>query len=413
MSKAMKMSTASEDTFVNRFLADDKEFLRRLSTLSKPPSTFRDQVSNTKRFPLPSTDMIRSRRPSLFFSKQESTSFDENSNESSSGTDNGALRSAKSNYRIMILGANKSGKTSIIQQFLYDKFSDTHKETMDDMYRGEFDIYGKTIGFDIQDVSGGYVYEFPGMRSVSLASADAFVLVFSFDSCESWDEVGRLRDMIQAERGEDIPIVVVGNKTDLMFSIDNRIPLESLEAIVIFDWENGYVECSAKERFNINKIFKELLQQAKAKYDFDSSSSSTSSNASHLSSLQFPLRRNSILRNSKDPGTIHQNLKGTPKKSPHEDMLKRRQSLPMLYHNKSLAKNAEKSVGRRPPPFVSSITRKRGSTVPKDSMIQSSKIAADYSINDTKINGEDESRKSKINRRASMAALRKDSCRVS
>ncbi len=40
------------------------------------------------------------------------------------------------------------------------------------------------------------MYEFPAMRSVSLKSADAFLLVFSLDNPESWEEVARLRDMV-------------------------------------------------------------------------------------------------------------------------------------------------------------------------------------------------------------------------
>ena len=67
-------------------------------------------------------------------------------------------------------------------------------------------------------------------------------------------------------KDESVPIVVVANKSDL--ALDPELPHDSLEATVIFDWENGYVESSAKERRNINKIFKELLQQAKARYDF-------------------------------------------------------------------------------------------------------------------------------------------------
>ncbi len=194
------------------------------------------------------------------------TSTDGSSSNSSSGNAND-LAAAKSNYRILVLGACRTGKTSIIRQFLYDQFSPSYKETVDDMYRGEFDIHGHSVGFDIQDVSGGYVYEFPGMRNVSLSSADAFILVFGMDDAASWDEVNRLRDMIHEVKDPEVPIVVVGNKCDLE-AADPDIPRESLEATVTFDWENGYVESSAKERRNINKIFKELLQQAKAKYDF-------------------------------------------------------------------------------------------------------------------------------------------------
>ena len=57
---------------------------------------------------------------------------------SSSGIE---LSDAKSNYRIMVLGAGRTGKTSIIRQFLYDKFSQVHQETLaDDMYRGTNNI---------------------------------------------------------------------------------------------------------------------------------------------------------------------------------------------------------------------------------------------------------------------------------
>ena len=65
-------------------------------------------------------------------------------------------------------------------------------------------MHGRTIGFDIQDVSGGYVYDFPGMMNVSLNSADAFVLVFALDSNRSWEEVAKLRDVIQTAKGNQV-----------------------------------------------------------------------------------------------------------------------------------------------------------------------------------------------------------------
>lgn len=35
------------------------------------------------------------------------------------------------------------------------------------------------------------------------------------------------------------------------------------ESVVTVDWENGFVEASAKENINVTKVFKELLVQAK------------------------------------------------------------------------------------------------------------------------------------------------------
>ena len=284
---------------------------------------------------------IRSRLSSLSQSI-ENSSMEESSISGSASTENSDLLAAKSNYRIMVLGAKSTGKTSIIQQFLYDKFSTHYKETIDEMYRGEFDIHGRTIGFDIQDVSGGYVYDFPGMRNVSFASTDAFVLVYSMDSVDSWQEISNLRDMIHSDKGEKVPIVVVGNKSDLKTSRDPEIPHESVEATVVFDWENGYVESSAKDRFNINKIFKELLQQSKAKYYFETSSSSSASvTGSQCSNSPFntptkmghqPAGFDWIKPNSRLNSSIE-----------IEDCLKRRQSLPAVCPAHTIAKSSEPS----------------------------------------------------------------------
>ena len=386
------------------------------------PSRFRDMVPTTGRndvktrlFSLPSSN-IRYRSSSSSYS-QDISSLDDNSTGSSSGTENNELSVPKSNYRIILLGAKKCGKTSIVQQFLYDKFSDGYKETMDDMYRGEFDIYGRTIGFDIQDVSGGYVYEFPGMRDVSLASADAFILVFSLDSFESWQEVEKLRDMIQLDKGVDAPIVVAGNKSDLTLnSVDKRIPLESLEATVVFDWENGYVECSAKERLNINKIFKELLQQAKTKYNFDAPPSIASGTTNNHNQSHF-FRSNTYANpmtpgNSTGLGVVHQNFKGTCPKSPCDEFLKRRQSLPVVCPDNVLAKIRENSEIAGSPHVVPNTSRKKG-TLNNISTIQPSNLTLCNYMPPEDKNDENGEGKVNIIRRASMAALRKDSCMVS
>ena len=294
---------------------------------------------------------LMSRRPRLASLNRSSESTD-SSNSSRSSREGSNLKDAKSNYRILVLGSKRVGKTCVIRQFLYDKFSAVYTETMDDMYRGEFEIQGRPVSFDIQDVSGSYVYEFPAMKNVSLASADAFIIVFSLDSYESWEEVSRLRDMVHEAKDPDVPIVVVGNKSDLPF--DDAIPQESIEATVVFDWENGYVECSAKERVNINKIFKELLQQAKSRYDF----TTHYTNGSCASPISIV---GSFSRHGSQKATL---------KSEFEEHMRRRQSLPAAPPD-------------LPQPILTSVPKRERSF------------------------------KSMKSRRASLAALRRDSCKVS
>ena len=116
------------------------------------------------------------------------------------------------------------------------------------------------ISLDIQDTGGSYVEEFPAMVKCSLASADAVLLVYSIANLNSFDYLSRVRDLIQQERGEGMPLVVVGNKTDL----ERQIPREEAEATVLCDWENGYVECCAKDNLNVTAVFRALLVQAKS-----------------------------------------------------------------------------------------------------------------------------------------------------
>lgn len=63
------------------------------------------------------------------------------------------------------------------------------------------------------------------------------------------------------------------------------MPYEETSCLVEVDWENGFVETSAKDNINVGEVFKELLNQAKIKYDLGPS-----------------LRRNSARRQSLPSG---------------------------------------------------------------------------------------------------------------
>ena len=193
---------------------------------------------------------------------------------------------------MLVLGASMVGKTGILSQFLYDSFIGPYKETVDEMYHGEFDVGSCDLSLNIQDTGGNYVHDFPAMVDISLQSADAFILVYAVDDPSSWDEVVRLRSLVTSHKGEQAPIVVVGNKTDL----ERKTSQEALEATVMFDWEHGYVECSAKDNINTTAVFKELLGQARNRFEISCppSASSTSSRGS-LPSTPLVIRRRTSL----------------------------------------------------------------------------------------------------------------------
>ncbi|KAG6452754.1 hypothetical protein O3G_MSEX007759 [Manduca sexta] len=134
------------------------------------------------------------------------------------------------------------------------------------MHHGDFNVSGVRLTLDILDTSGSY--EFPAMRALSMQSADAFILVYDITDANSFTEVRALRDQIhETKQSTAVPIVVVGNKVDLAETGARQIEFHTTESVVTVDWENGFVEASAKDNINVSQIFKELLVQAKVKYN--------------------------------------------------------------------------------------------------------------------------------------------------
>ncbi|XP_052068821.1 GTP-binding protein Rhes-like [Mytilus californianus] len=167
-------------------------------------------------------------------------------------------------YRIVVLGAAGVGKSSIISQFLYERFNSEYKETVEELHRGQYNIGGIKLTLDILDTAGHR--EFPAMRKLAITTSDAFVLVYSVTDMTSFDEVQKLREEIISQRGK-VPIVIVGNKADINTDV-STMDTETIESIACVDWESGFVQASAKENTNIVGIFQELLRLSKFSNSF-------------------------------------------------------------------------------------------------------------------------------------------------
>ncbi|CAF1254842.1 unnamed protein product [Adineta steineri] len=162
-------------------------------------------------------------------------------------------------YRLVLLGASRTGKSSIIHMFLNGKFLDTYKETVEDLHYREFTVDDKTIKVDILDTAGNM--EFPAMRRLSIATSHAFILVYSVDSMSSFEEIRHIIEQIKEQRTNyaEIPIVVVGNKTD-------RTSVREVEEQNVQTMLNElgplhcrFAECTALDRASIIDIFLKLL----------------------------------------------------------------------------------------------------------------------------------------------------------
>lgn len=105
----------------------------------------------------------------------------------------------KEQRRIVVLGAAKVGKSSIIQQFLYDQFSKRYSRTIEDLYVAEYNLSsGASLTLEILDTTGSY--QFPAMRALSISNGNAFLLVYSLDDEDSWKQLKELRHQVCTTR---------------------------------------------------------------------------------------------------------------------------------------------------------------------------------------------------------------------
>ncbi|ERL94341.1 hypothetical protein D910_11624 [Dendroctonus ponderosae] len=120
--------------------------------------------------------------------------------------------------RLVILGGQGVGKSCIIKRFLFNTYCNKYRSTVEDLYNKEYDLGHMTLKVDILDTAGDM--QFPAMRRLCIATAHAFLLVYSVASVPSFDCVKQCFEEIRENRNDyqDIPIVVAGNKLDLTTS---------------------------------------------------------------------------------------------------------------------------------------------------------------------------------------------------
>ncbi|XP_055383723.1 GTP-binding protein Rhes [Condylostylus longicornis] len=189
----------------------------------------------------------------------------------SSGSCDDSEPPPKNCYRLVMLGSARAGKTSLVARFLGGRFEESYTPTIEDFHRKLYRIRGEVHQLDLLDTSGNH--PFPAMRRLSFLTGDLFVLVFSMDSRESFEEVIRLREQIletkmSAISGSSrskknlpkVPMVIAGNKCDREMKTVQAD--EAVSYCATQDASCVFVECSAKKNLRVDDLFYELFLAA-------------------------------------------------------------------------------------------------------------------------------------------------------
>eukprot|EP00918_Siedleckia_nematoides_P008216 GHVU01017802.1.p1 GENE.GHVU01017802.1~~GHVU01017802.1.p1 ORF type:complete len:226 (+),score=40.03 GHVU01017802.1:46-678(+) len=157
-------------------------------------------------------------------------------------------------YKLVFLGEQAVGKTSIITRFMYDTFDNNYQATIGiDFLSKTLYVDDRTIRLQLWDTAGQE--RFRSLIPSYIRDSSAAVVVYDVTNRSSFLNTTKWIEDVRAERGTDVVIVLVANKTDLA---DRRqVSVEEGEQKAR---ENNimFIETSAKAGFNIKALFRRL-----------------------------------------------------------------------------------------------------------------------------------------------------------
>jgi len=161
-------------------------------------------------------------------------------------------------FKFVIVGDLRVGKTSIVRRFVDKKFSKDYRSTIGlNILSHAFEFLDNDIHINLWDI-GAQKY-FKRFRKTYYSGIQAAFIVFDLTNRESFNNIQTWYvELIDFIGGRDIPIVLVGNKKDL---VDQRV-ITSEEGVSMAKYlsETGtskisYIETSALTGENIDDAF--------------------------------------------------------------------------------------------------------------------------------------------------------------
>jgi len=160
-------------------------------------------------------------------------------------------------YKFVVVGLGAVGKSALTVRFIQGNFPEKYDPTIEDSYKKLVEVDGVASMLDIMDTAGQE--EFSALRDQYMKNGQGFILVYSVTSKLSFEHTPKLRTQILRikEDQQDIPILLVGNKIDL---VGDRVVSTEQGKELAANFGAGFIEASAKTNTNVAEIFFELVR---------------------------------------------------------------------------------------------------------------------------------------------------------
>jgi len=166
--------------------------------------------------------------------------------------------------KVIILGDSGVGKTSLMNRYVSDKFSQQYKATIGaDFLTKEINIDDKAVTLQIWDTAGQE--RFQSLGTAFYRGADCCILVFSITDQKTFENLdGWANEFLQhasPQQPQDFPFVCIGNKVDL----EDKRAVEKSRAEHWIKSRNeniAFFEASAKMSVQVEESFRHLASEA-------------------------------------------------------------------------------------------------------------------------------------------------------
>ncbi|CAD8100708.1 unnamed protein product [Paramecium sonneborni] len=157
-------------------------------------------------------------------------------------------------FKIVFLGNQSVGKTSIINRFIFDNFTGNEQPTVGiDFISKTLQVDNKSVRLQLWDTAGQE--RFRSLIPSYIRDSQAAIICYDITNEKSFQDLQRWIEDVKEERGDEVLIYILGNKTDL--ESERQIQTEQAEAKAK-ELGAQFSEVSAKSAHNVAEFFKKL-----------------------------------------------------------------------------------------------------------------------------------------------------------
>merc|ERR1712106_905196 len=157
-------------------------------------------------------------------------------------------------YKVVFLGKQSVGKTSLITRFMYDSLDNTYQATIGiDFLSKTMYLEDRTVRLQLWDTAGQE--RFRSLIPSYIRDSTVAVVVYDVTNINSFQQTSKWIDDVRSERGNDVIIMLVGNKTDL--SDKRQVSIDEGERKAQ-DLNVMFIETSAKAGYNVKQLFRRV-----------------------------------------------------------------------------------------------------------------------------------------------------------